>query len=1075
MLIAEPSGESCETSPRSIPWYQRAVIYELHVRAFHDGDKNGTGDFVGLIEKLDYIQDLGVTAIWLLPFCPSPWRDDGYDISDYVGIHPVYGQLDDFRDFLRECKRRNLRVITELVANHTSDEHRWFQRARHAPPASRWRDFYVWSDTPDKYRQARIIFKDFESSNWTWDPVAGAYYWHRFFSHQPDLNYASPDVRQAVKDAVDFWLGLGVDGLRLDAVPYLFEREGSTCENLPETHEFLQELRYFVDSQYEDRMLLAEANQWPEDAVEYFGEGNECHMAFNFPLMPRVFMALRMEDAFPIINIVRQTPTPPPGCEWTTFLRNHDELTLEMVCDEERDFMYRAYAEDPQMRINLGIRRRLAPLLGNDRRLIRLLNALLLSLPGTPVIYYGDEIGMGDDTSLGDRNGVRTPMQWTAGRNAGFSAADEASVYLPPIAEGEYSYQSVNVESNLQRRGSVLWWMRRALSARKDSDALTAGQIEFLTHRNRHVLAFLRSSDQEDVLVVANLSRYAQPVQIPLASFAGRIPVEAFGRVEFPAIAADPYQLSLEPYGFYWFVLRKPESEPPTNTATRPFSRFDWSNHADLADILKPHVRSAEVSRPRQITRIGLVETAVFSPSACLVFLNVMFSAGEPELQLLPLTIRPEADVSGTPDRIVAKLTDDKRDLRMLCIDAASGGMSNQLASLISSESEMQLASGTLRGLRLGPLPTVVPCENVCLLPNSTSDRQRNTSVLLSDVYVLKLFRRLEPGTSPEISTVRFLFEEASFNNVSPVLGKLTYTNASGESFDLGLLQAFVDSTTDLWQFTLDELSLYLDQAASSGDTEPPQVSEGYLRICRLLGRRTAEMHAALATAGPEHPEIAPEPFDAFALRGASYSMTTLAEFVRQTIESAPSENAGASPALEALETAKKLFSGLTRVSDPGVKIRTHGDLHLGQVLLTHDDVVFIDFEGDATRPLRERLIKTSPLADAASMLYSFRYAAVSTSFPDISGPFAWQGHPERLREHADSWYHAVSAGFGDTYFEHVAGRGLVPTSASDFHMLVRIYMVAKAVYQLAYELRNRPAWVPIAARTLQDIIAWSV
>jgi len=450
-------------SPSNVTWYKDAIIYEVHVRAFFDSVTDGIGDFGGLTQKLDYLEDLGVTAIWLLPFCPSPLRDDGYDIANYTDVHPSYGTLKDFQRFLREAHRRGLRVITELVLNHTSDQHGWFQRSRRALPGSRWRNYYVWSDTPEKYRDARIIFKDFESSNWSWDPVAKAYYWHRFYSHQPDLNWDNPEVREAMFDAMDFWLDLGIDGLRLDAVPYLFEREGTNCENLPETHQALRELRKHVDEKYQDRMLLAEANQWPEDAVAYFGQGDECHMAFHFPVMPRLFMSLRMEDRYPITDILKLTPPIPQSCQWALFLRNHDELTLEMVTDEERDYMNRTYARDREMRINLGIRRRLAPLLENDRRRIELMNALLFSLPGTPVIYYGDEIGMGDNVFLGDRNGVRTPMQWSPDRNAGFSRANPQRLYLPVNIDPEYHYETVNVEAQQNNPHSLLWWTKRLI------------------------------------------------------------------------------------------------------------------------------------------------------------------------------------------------------------------------------------------------------------------------------------------------------------------------------------------------------------------------------------------------------------------------------------------------------------------------------------------------------------------------------------------------------------------------------------------------------------------------------------
>ncbi len=545
--------------PSNPTWYKDAIIYEVHVRAFYDSVGDGMGDFGGLTQKLDYLEDLGVTAIWLLPFCPSPLRDDGYDISNYTDVHPAYGTLRDFQRFLREAHRRGLRVITELVLNHTSDQHVWFQRSRRAAPGSRWRNFYVWSDTPEKYRDARIIFKDFETSNWTWDPVAKAYYWHRFYSHQPDLNWDNPEVREAMLAAMDFWFDMGVDGLRLDAVPYLFEREGTNCENLPETHDALRELRAHVDEKYRDRMLLAEANQWPEDAVAYFGKGDECHMAFHFPVMPRLFMSMRMEDRYPVTDILKLTPPIPENCQWALFLRNHDELTLEMVTDEERDYMYRTYAHDRHMRINLGIRRRLAPLLENDRRRIELMNALLFSLPGTPVIYYGDEIGMGDNVYLGDRNGVRTPMQWSADRNAGFSRANPQRLYLPVNIDPEYHYEAVNVETQLNNSHSLLWFTKRLIQQRKQYQAFGRGALEFLYPSNRKVLAFLRQLDNETILVVANLSRFAQCVDMDLSRFNGSTPVEVYGRSKFPAITESPYLLSLGPHASYWFHLEPRE------------------------------------------------------------------------------------------------------------------------------------------------------------------------------------------------------------------------------------------------------------------------------------------------------------------------------------------------------------------------------------------------------------------------------------------------------------------------------------------------------------------------------------
>src|SRR5438094_1426571 len=497
-------------------WYKDAIIYEVSVRAFYDSNGDGVGDIRGLTDKLDYIADLGVTAIWLLPFCPSPLKDEGYDIADYTGIHSAYGTLRDFRSFLREAHRRGLRVITELVINHTSDQHFWFQRSRQSKPGSLARDFYVWSDTPERYRGARIIFKDFEPSNWTWDHVAKAYYWHRFYAHQPDLNYDSPAVRRAVLNVVDFWLQMGVDGLRLDAIPYLYEREGRSCENQPETHALLKELRSHVDAKFKHRILLAEANQWPDDAIAYFGSGDESQMNFHFPLMPRLFMAIRMADAFPVVDIMEQTPPIPENCQWALFLRNHDELTLEMVTEDERDYMWQAYARDPQARLNLGIRRRLAPLLGNDRKKIELISGLLFSLPGTPVVYYGDEIGMGDNVYLGDRNGVRTPMHWSSDRNAGFSRGNPQRLYLPIIIDPDYRPESVNVENQQNNPNSLLWWTKRLISVRKRYKAFGRGSIKFLRPENASVLAFVRSLEREQILVVANLSQFAQSVELDL-------------------------------------------------------------------------------------------------------------------------------------------------------------------------------------------------------------------------------------------------------------------------------------------------------------------------------------------------------------------------------------------------------------------------------------------------------------------------------------------------------------------------------------------------------------------------------
>jgi maltose alpha-D-glucosyltransferase / alpha-amylase len=538
-------------------WFKDAIIYELHVKAFADSNSDGIGDFQGLMGKLDYLQSLGITCIWLLPFFPSPLRDDGYDISNYMDVHPSYGTLDDFKAFLAAANERDLQVMIELVINHTSDQHPWFQAARNSPAESPERNYYVWSDTGAEYDAARIIFTDTEKSNWTWDPVAKAYFWHRFFSHQPDLNFDNPQVLEEVLNVMRFWLGLGVDGVRLDAIPYLIERDGTSCENLAETHTVIKKIRAAMDADFSNRVILAEANQWPSDVRPYFGEGDECHMAFHFPVMPRIYMALRQEDRFPIVDIMSQTPDIPQNCQWGLFLRNHDELTLEMVTNDERDYMYLAYSADPRTRINLGIRRRLAPLLDNNRRRIELLNSLLFSLPGTPIIYYGDEIGMGDNVYLGDRNGVRTPMQWNSDRNAGFSRANPAALYSPPIMDPVYGYQALNVEAEESDSSSLMNWMRNMMALRKLFRVFGRGALQFLMPKNKKILAYLRSMGTEQVLCVMNLSQYAQPVDLEIPELAGVTPIEMLGYVEFPVITKDPYRLTLGPYGFFWLELHR--------------------------------------------------------------------------------------------------------------------------------------------------------------------------------------------------------------------------------------------------------------------------------------------------------------------------------------------------------------------------------------------------------------------------------------------------------------------------------------------------------------------------------------
>jgi maltose alpha-D-glucosyltransferase/alpha-amylase len=1096
-------------------WYKDAIIYEVHVRAFYDSNADGIGDFPGLIEKLDYIQELGVTAVWLLPFYPSPLRDDGYDIADYFDVHPAYGTLRDFKRFLREAHRRGLRVITELVLNHTSDQHPWFQRARRARPGSRWRNFYVWSDTPDRYKEARVIFKDYEPSNWAWDPVARAYYWHRFFSHQPDLNYDNPEVRKAVFRVLDFWPELGVDGFRLDAVPYLFEREGTSCENLPETHAFLKELRRHVDERFGERMLLAEANQWPEDAVAYFGDGDECHMAFHFPLMPRLFMAIHMEDRFPIVDILNQTPPIPEGCQWALFLRNHDELTLEMVTDEERDYMYRVYARDRHARVNLGIRRRLAPLLNNNRRRIELMNGLLFSLPGTPVIYYGDEIGMGDNFFLGDRNAVRTPMQWSADRNAGFSRANPQRLYLPVITDPEYHYEAVNVEAQQQNPQSLLWWMRRLIALRKQFRAFGRGSLRFLNPENRKVLAFVREWRQPDgreerVLVVANLSRFAQYAELDLSAFKGLVPVEVFGRTEFPPIGDGRYPVMLGPHSFYWFALEPARVElrlPNRETGRAVTVGGDWTavfadGRAALEGLLPSYLEGRRWfgAKARQVRAVRLVDAVPFpygQRTACLALFQVYFTEGQPETYLLPLAFGPaetvaeeavvarlrvERERGGRAEGVLFDALADPEFLKALPEAVGRRRRYRGLAGEVAAEPTH--AFGQLR--RSGRSPT----------PVSLGRDQTNSSVFYGDLFVLKLYRRLEEGRSPEFELGTYLTEHARFGAVPPLAGAIEYRPESGEPVTLAVLQGYVPNHGDAWQYTLGFLDHYFEEAlAAGGEVSVPPFSVGrlvgvagepvpeaaqrlmgsYLDSAWVLGRRTAELHLALAAAGPELAEFVPEPFTPFHQRAAYQSFRNLTNQVLDLLRKRSgtlTAEAGALAA-EVLARERPILELFGRFRDGRLtvgRIRAHGDYHLGQVLYTGNDFVIADFEGEPARGLRERRLKQPALRDVAGMLRSFHYAAeVALRQAAARG----LGSVSALRHWAGFWELWASAAFLRGYLETETARSpvVVPESRDELGLLLSVYLLEKAVYELGYELNNRPDWVEIPLRGILKLV----
>ncbi|GMU23689.1 MAG: trehalose synthase [Phycisphaerae bacterium] len=1103
-----------KAAPRSDPlWYRNAVIYQLHVRSFSDSNADGVGDFNGLISRLDYLEELGVTAVWLLPFYPSPLKDDGYDTADYTAVHPTYGDIEDARRFIDEAHRRQIRVITELVINHTSDQHPWFQRARRAPRGSPERDFYVWSDTPERYAGVRIIFKDFESSNWSWDPVAKQYYWHRFYSHQPDLNFENPRVHEAVFQACDFWMRAGVDGMRLDAIPYLFEREGTSCENLPETHDFLRKLRAHVDERFRDRMLLAEANQWPEDAIAYFGEGDECHMAFHFPLMPRLFMALRMEDRFPVIDILDQTPDIPSTCQWALFLRNHDELTLEMVTDEERDYMYRVYATDQEARINLGIRRRLAPLLNNNRRKIELMNGLLFSLPGTPVLYYGDEIGMGDNIFLGDRDGVRTPMQWSGDRNAGFSRANPQRLYLPIIIDPEYHYETVNVESQIANPSSLLWWTRRLIALRKRYPVFGRGDIHFLTPSNSKVLAFLRRDEHHQVLVVANLSRFAQPVELDLSDHCGATPEEMFGKVRFPPVGEDGrYFLTLGPNGFYWFLL-EPAAPPVSIEATGvPEVRIDAPGRTLLGEPafereLKGQLpallqqRRWFVSKARAIRDVEIQERIPLradprSPVQRTLFLiEVEFTEGEPEVYALPLAATPLDDwqaasaASGQETGVLMRLVDAEGAGWVIHDAMNDAEFPRQLLQSALRGREIPGQSSRLVGRRVGDRR--ISYRELFSLPVHLPEReQSNTNVVFGKRLIMKLYRRLGDGPNPELELGEHLTARARFPHTAPLTGTVEVARGRRHARTLAVFFEYVPNQGDAWSSFLDHAQRYFERLDSlmaeqmaelflpqeadlNGDQESPSaiallIGEP-LELCRLLGRRTAEMHAALAD-DQGHSEFAPEPFTLAYQRSMLQSLRNTTRstmrFLSQRLEKLnPDVQEMARTLLSREGDILIYFRKVTGRPLRAQRIRCHGDYHLGQVLWTGRDFVIIDFEGEPLRSFGERRIKRSPMRDVAGMVRSFDYAAWSA-----------------LRRHRELLAHDTAAArdrdtTGAVIWGEWLGREYVRAYtersnelrpdllATESAPVLRTWLLEKALYEILYELNSRPDWVEIPLR----------
>jgi maltose alpha-D-glucosyltransferase / alpha-amylase len=1076
-------------------WYKDAVIYQAHVRAFYDSTNDGVGDFAGLTEKLEYLEGLGVNAIWLLPFYPSPLRDDGYDIADYENVHPSYGTLADFDRFIEEAHRRHIRVITELVINHTSDQHPWFQAARRAPAGSPERDYYVWSDTKQKYEGVRIIFTDTETSNWSWDETAGAYYWHRFFHHQPDLNFDNPAVLDAVIRVMRFWFDRGVDGMRLDAVPYLIEREGTICENLPETHDVLKKIRADLDRHYPDRMLLAEANQWPADVRPYMGDGDECHMAFHFPLMPRMFMAVRQENRHPIVEILRQTPEIPDTCQWAMFLRNHDELTLEMVTDEERDYMYQAYAADPQMRINVGIRRRLAPLMENSRRRIELLNSLLLSMPGTPIIYYGDEIGMGDNIYLGDRNGVRTPMQWTGDRNAGFSRADPARLFAPPIMDPVYGYQGLNVEAQERSPFSLLNWMKRMIGLRKQFHVFGRGSIDFLPAQNRKVMAYVRKLDDDLILCVANLSRTVQPIELDLSRFKGMVPVEMLGLTEFPRIGDLPYFLTLSGYGFYWFRLQQAATtltpkvvhdEPAELETPALFMGVAWDTLLEgnvrtliERDLLVHFLQRQRWfgAKARGVRAARFIDWGLLRRSPQPLFLTIVeveFADGGRDRYFLPLTICSHTDAQHLADRaghaVLANITGARKGV---LFDAwVDDRFARTLLEAIEGTEQIRTRTGSIRASRTSRFAEARGEGD--LPPRRVSTEQSNTSLIYGDQLILKLFRRLEPGINPDYEIGRQLTERAGFARVPAVVGAFEHAGIGEAPATVAMMQELVESQADGWVHATDEVRRFYDAVQSrpvpptavpacsysmvAAMDPPPAVREvvgGYLDLAERLGQRTGEMHLALAS-DASNPDFAAEPFLAEDLVSISTNVSAEAQRAFDALaarpELAPDLLARRQQVLDRIRRAPALEFTAS-------KIRVHGDYHLGQVLWAEGDFYILDFEGEPSKPLVERRRKQSPLKDVAGMLRSFGYAAHAGLFaytaarPDAFDHFA---------QWAEVWETWTTAAFLRGYFKAIDHALFVPANPAQRDELLCLFVLEKALYELNYELNNRPEWLRI-------------
>jgi maltose alpha-D-glucosyltransferase/alpha-amylase len=1095
-------------------WYKDAVIYQLHVRSFADSNADGTGDFDGLTSRLDYLVDLGIDTVWLLPFFPSPLRDDGYDIADYGSINPAYGDLPAFRRFLKAAHARGLRVIIELVMNHTSDAHPWFQRARRAPAGSRQRNYYVWSDTPERYSEARIIFQDFETSNWTWDPIAQQYYWHRFYSHQPDLNFEHVDVKRAMFATLDRWFHMGVDGVRLDAVPYLYEEDGTNCENLPRTHEFLRELRAHVDRHFPDRLLLAEANQWPEDAVTYFGNGDECHMAFHFPVMPRLFMAVQMESRTPVVDILEQTPDIPESCQWAMFLRNHDELTLEMVTDEERDYMYRRFAGDQRMRVNLGIRRRLGPLLQDDRRTVELMNGLLFSLPGTPIVYYGDEIGMGDNVYLGDRDAVRTPMQWSSDRNAGFSQCNPQRLFLPLVIDPQHHYEAINVEAQRRNPASLWWWMRRLIALRRRHIVFGRGRMVMIDSDNPKVLTFIRTlgdgaadagAGNDDVLVVANLARHAQQVTIPLARYAGVEPVELMGQTRFERVSEAPYRVTLGPHDFFWLRLppmserRAPAGQAMPHIAVRDLrGGLDRVAASTLADLLPDYlVRQRWFGdRSRPITDTTVLDTVPLTSGevdGTGVIAQVDFASGEPQWYFVPVALRRVGGEGERRERErrgsdAAVLATAEGDCHLVDASVEPGFTVRVVRAIIRGE-RLNGTNGTFVGRPADGRHIAHQLDTGTVRPLGVE--QSNSSSIIGERAVLKVLRRVEPGVHPEVELLRHLTQQG-FTHAPALLGTLEHcATGTGAATTIATLIEYVPSEGDAWELMRGEAARFYDWAAATQlgggamipapsdvltmqdlpDDLPEPLVEALDRV-QLLGRRTADLHRALA-AGDE-PRFRPEPFTRLYQRAMYQALRSEARAVFAQLRHSARAGTLLPPPegepfdigdLTAIEAS--VLSQYHHITDHRIdcdRIRIHGDLHLAQVLGRGGEVAFIDFEGEPARPLGERAIKRSGLVDVAGMVRSFDYVAHQGLLDAVHRGV---GTADGLRPCAEIWESWTTGLYVSSYLREIGTSRIIPHDPGDVRTLLDVLVLRKAVFEVRYELDRRPDWVWIPLRAL--------